>query len=109
MKKMALLMMVSMLSIQSFAGCLSSVEKMINDTNSTQDRKIALVKKSGTILQPGEEYFFKNSDFVNDTNKTVELFYIEESNGYFQVVNALLLEATTCKLLKNVSVGDEME
>ncbi|OFZ25832.1 MAG: hypothetical protein A2381_11125 [Bdellovibrionales bacterium RIFOXYB1_FULL_37_110] len=106
MKKLTTIIFVTLLSTGAYAGCLQTVTRAIIDINSSQNKNISLLTEKSRILEPGEEGQAYFGEFYNNTKSNVEVFFLTESNGYYQNYFALLLDAQSCTIVTQQSLGD---
>ncbi|MEA9355978.1 hypothetical protein SHI21_07195 [Bacteriovorax sp. PP10] len=107
MKKLTTLFFAFLISTGAYAGCLQKVKEEINNTNTTQNKNIKLVTLKSQILKPGQDSLAYGGEFYNNTNSNVEVFFLTESNGYYNNFSALLLDAQSCTIVAKQSLGDD--
>lgn len=107
MKKLIAIAFIALLSSGAYAGCLSNVKEAIATANNTQNKRISLLTEKSTLLEKGQESMAYGGEIYNNTQATVEVFFIKESNGYYNEFSALLLEQQSCKIIARQSLGDD--
>jgi hypothetical protein len=101
MKKITLMIIATFISFGASAGCLKAAKESLLNTN------IKLETEQSKILKPGEDSVAYRGEYFNTTKSNVEVFFLSESNGYYRLYSALLLDAKSCKFVAKQSLGDD--
>jgi hypothetical protein len=82
-------------------NCLKSLK------TSLQNSKANLVDEKSVRLEKGQDSMALGGEIYNDTNIAVDVYFISESNGYYSVYTALLLDPVSCKIVAKEPLGDD--
>lgn len=100
---MKLILILVVLSTSAFAAekCRKSVQSQLPAESQLMDRPAIL-------LNPGEEDMYMMGDIWNDLNEPLEFYGVSTSNGYYDEYTAVGASLKTCKIVRNIEIGDSL-
>ncbi len=96
--KLTILLFVLNLS-QALAGCEDVAQEFVH-----KNKHLKFVREGSILLLPG----MQGGTYHNRWKSTVEVFFLEESDGDSKEYSALLIHASECRALERQVMGETL-
>lgn len=92
-----------LLSINAFAAekCRDAVAKQL-------PKESKLMQNKAVLLNPGQDDAYMMGEIWNDLNEPLEYYAVSTGNGYYSEYTAVGASLKTCKILRNIEIGDSL-
>lgn len=102
MKLITIIALTLSLNAVAAEKCRSLVAKQLPQGSTLMDR-------AAVVLKPGADDMFMMGEIWNDLQEPLEFYGVATSNGYYKEYTAVGASLKTCKILRNIEIGDSLD